>query len=77
MYRYWWILTLIFATHEMIRVLLRVAVGWLPVLAEMAQSPHIIQASHAARALANLDRDAEVQKYPDGVYVLHPQGRTR
>ncbi|KAM9435365.1 protein SERAC1 [Clarias gariepinus] len=50
--------------------------GWLPVLAEMAQSPHIIQASHAARALANLDRDAEVQKYPDGVYVLHPQGRT-
>ncbi|KAF7690555.1 hypothetical protein HF521_012359 [Silurus meridionalis] len=51
--------------------------GWLPVLAEMAQSPHIIQASHAARALANLDRDTEVQKYQDGVYVLHPQCRTR
>ncbi|MCJ8743977.1 hypothetical protein PDJAM_G00100890 [Pangasius djambal] len=50
--------------------------GWLPVLAEMAQSPHIIQASHAARALANLDRDTEVQKYQDGVYVLHPQCRT-
>ncbi|KAF5900259.1 protein SERAC1 isoform X1, partial [Clarias magur] len=50
--------------------------GWLPVLAEMAQCPHIIQASHAARALANLDRDAEEQKYPDGVYVLHPQCRT-
>lgn len=54
-----------------------VAVGWLPVLAEMARSPHIMQASHAARALANLDRDAEVQKYQDGVYILHPQCRTR
>lgn len=54
-----------------------VVVGWLPVLADMAQSPHIIQASHAARALANLDRDAEVQKYQDGVYILHPQCRTR
>ncbi|KAK3542310.1 hypothetical protein QTP86_022492 [Hemibagrus guttatus] len=50
--------------------------GWLPVLVEMAQSPHIMQASHAARALANLDRDAEEQKYGDGVYVLHPQCRT-
>ncbi|TSR99417.1 Protein SERAC1 [Bagarius yarrelli] len=50
--------------------------GWLPVLAKMAQSPHIMQASHAARALANLDRDAEVSKYQDGVYVLHPQSRT-
>lgn len=54
-----------------------VVVGWLPVLAEMTQSPHIIQASHAARALANLDRDAEVQKYQDGVYILHPQCRPR
>lgn len=54
-----------------------VTAGWLPVLAEMAQSPHIMQASHAARALANLDRDAEEQKYQDGVYVLHPQCRTR
>ncbi|XP_042565876.1 protein SERAC1 isoform X2 [Clupea harengus] len=50
--------------------------GWLTVLAEMAQSPHIMQASHAARALANLDRDAVEEKYQDGVYVLHPQGRT-
>ncbi|KAK2864338.1 hypothetical protein Q7C36_003492 [Tachysurus vachellii] len=50
--------------------------GWLPVLAEMARSPHIMQASHAARALANLDRDAEEQKYQDGIYVLHPQCRT-
>lgn len=53
------------------------AVGFLPVLAAMAQSPHIMQASHAARALVNLDRDAEVQQYQDGVYVLHPQCRTR
>uniref|UniRef100_A0A8B9L4Q7 Protein SERAC1 n=1 Tax=Astyanax mexicanus TaxID=7994 RepID=A0A8B9L4Q7_ASTMX len=50
--------------------------GWVSVLAEMVQSPHIMQASHAARALANLDRDTEVQKYQDGVYVLHPHCRT-
>ncbi|TRY57058.1 hypothetical protein DNTS_023960, partial [Danionella cerebrum] len=50
--------------------------GWVSVLAEMIQSPHIIQASHAARALANLDRDAVQQKYQDGVYILHPQCRT-
>uniref|UniRef100_A0A674A191 Protein SERAC1 n=1 Tax=Salmo trutta TaxID=8032 RepID=A0A674A191_SALTR len=50
--------------------------GWVPVLAEMMQSPHIIQASHAARALANLDRDTVKEKYQDGVYVLHPQCRT-
>uniref|UniRef100_A0A1A8MWX0 Protein SERAC1 n=5 Tax=Nothobranchius TaxID=28779 RepID=A0A1A8MWX0_9TELE len=49
--------------------------GWLPVLAEMMQSPHIMQASHAARALANLDRDAVTEKYQDGVYILHPQTR--
>ncbi|KAL2082209.1 hypothetical protein ACEWY4_022027 [Coilia grayii] len=50
--------------------------GWLSVLAKMAQSPHIMQASYAARALANMDRDAVQEKYHDGVYVLHPQGRT-
>uniref|UniRef100_A0A4W5KU53 Protein SERAC1 n=1 Tax=Hucho hucho TaxID=62062 RepID=A0A4W5KU53_9TELE len=50
--------------------------GWVPVLAGMMQSPHIIQASHAARALANLDRETVKEKYQDGVYVLHPQCRT-
>ncbi|RXN24279.1 SERAC1 isoform X1 [Labeo rohita] len=50
--------------------------GWVAALAEMIQSPHIMQASHAARALANLDRDAVRQKYQDGVYILHPQCRT-
>ncbi|XP_061100132.1 protein SERAC1 [Conger conger] len=50
--------------------------GWVSVLAEMMQSPHIMQASHAARALANLDRDAVQEKYQDGVYILHPQCRT-
>ncbi|KAM4522682.1 protein SERAC1 [Odontesthes bonariensis] len=49
--------------------------GWLSVLAEMMQSPHVIQASHAARALANLDREAVKEKYQDGVYILHPQTR--
>ncbi|XP_056115899.1 protein SERAC1 [Rhinichthys klamathensis goyatoka] len=50
--------------------------GWMSVLAKMIQSPHIMQASYAARALANLDRDAVRQKYQDGVYILHPQCRT-
>lgn len=63
--------------YEILYAFCRVAAGWLRVLAETAQSPHIMQASHAARALANLDRDTEVQKYQDGVYVLHPQCRTR
>ncbi|XP_062323750.1 protein SERAC1 isoform X2 [Osmerus eperlanus] len=50
--------------------------GWVPVLAELMQSTHIMQASHAARALANLDRDTVKERYQDGVYVLHPQCRT-
>lgn len=50
--------------------------GWVSVLAEMRKSTHIMQASHAARALANLDRDTVKEKYQDGVYVLHPQCRT-
>ncbi|CAG5927997.1 unnamed protein product [Menidia menidia] len=49
--------------------------GWLYVLAEMMQSPHVIQASHAARALANLDKETVKEKYQDGVYILHPQSR--
>lgn len=49
--------------------------GWVSVLAEMMQSPHVMQASHAARALANLDREAVKEKYQDGVYILHPQTR--
>ncbi len=49
--------------------------GWVSVLAEMMQSPHVMQASHAARALANLDRETVKEKYQDGVYVLHPQTR--
>lgn len=52
-------------------------VGWISVLAEVMKSPHIIQSSHASRALANLDRDMVKEKYPDGVYVLHPQYRSR
>uniref|UniRef100_A0A8C1QN66 Protein SERAC1 n=2 Tax=Cyprinus carpio TaxID=7962 RepID=A0A8C1QN66_CYPCA len=51
--------------------------GWVSVLAEMIQSPYIMQASLAARALANLDREAVRQKYQDGVYILHPQCRTK
>ncbi|XP_072358781.1 protein SERAC1 isoform X3 [Scyliorhinus torazame] len=50
--------------------------GWIGILAEAMKSPHVIQASHAARALANLDRDTVKEKYEDGVYILHPQYRT-
>ncbi|KAK9531501.1 hypothetical protein VZT92_010922 [Zoarces viviparus] len=49
--------------------------GWVSALAEMVQSPHVMQASHAARALANLDRETVKEKYQDGVYILHPQTR--
>ncbi|XP_063299475.1 protein SERAC1 isoform X2 [Pelobates fuscus] len=50
--------------------------GWISILAEVMKSPYVIQSSHAARALANMDRDSAHEKYPDGVYVLHPQYRT-
>nr|XP_060609633.1 protein SERAC1 [Anolis sagrei ordinatus] len=50
--------------------------GWISVLARMMKSPHVIESSHAARALANLDRETVQEKYPDGVYLLHPQYRT-
>ncbi|XP_075564017.1 protein SERAC1 isoform X3 [Pelecanus crispus] len=53
-----------------------VRAGWVSVLAEVMKSPHVIQSSHASRALANLDRDTVKEKYPDGVYVLHPQYRS-
>uniref|UniRef100_U3I4X6 Protein SERAC1 n=1 Tax=Anas platyrhynchos platyrhynchos TaxID=8840 RepID=U3I4X6_ANAPP len=53
-----------------------VRAGWVSVLAEVMKSPHVIQSSHASRALANLDRDTVQEKYPDGVYILHPQYRS-
>ncbi|XP_056284719.1 protein SERAC1 [Pseudoliparis swirei] len=49
--------------------------GWVSALAEMVQSPNVMQASHAARALANLDRETVKEKYQDGIYILHPQMR--
>lgn len=51
--------------------------GWVSLLAEALKSHHIVEASHAARTLANLDRETVQEKYQDGVYVLHPQCRTR
>ncbi|XP_038253802.1 protein SERAC1 isoform X6 [Dermochelys coriacea] len=54
-----------------------VRAGWVSILAEAMKSPHVIQSSHASRALANLDRETVLEKYPDGVYVLHPQYRSR
>uniref|UniRef100_A0A8C0R339 Protein SERAC1 n=1 Tax=Canis lupus dingo TaxID=286419 RepID=A0A8C0R339_CANLU len=50
--------------------------GWVSILAEAMKSQRIMEASHAARTLANLDRETMQEKYQDGVYVLHPQYRT-
>ncbi|XP_058591763.1 protein SERAC1 isoform X3 [Neofelis nebulosa] len=50
--------------------------GWVSILAEAMKSPRIMEASHAARTLANLDRETMREKYQDGVYILHPQYRT-
>ncbi|XP_017393978.1 protein SERAC1 isoform X1 [Cebus imitator] len=50
--------------------------GWVSIMAEAMKSHHIMEASHAARILANLDRETVQEKYQDGVYVLHPQYRT-
>ncbi|XP_026531056.1 protein SERAC1 isoform X1 [Notechis scutatus] len=50
--------------------------GWVSILAAMTKSPRVMESSHAARALANLDREVVQEKYPDGVYILHPQCRT-
>ncbi|KAG8123687.1 hypothetical protein E2320_019006 [Naja naja] len=51
--------------------------GWVSILAAMTKSPRVMESSHAARALANLDREVVQEKYPDGVYILHPQCRTK
>ncbi|XP_077342397.1 protein SERAC1 [Lithobates pipiens] len=63
------------ALHEHLHIDI-VDSGWVSLLAEAMKSPYVIQSSHAARALANLDRETVTEKYPDGVYVLHPQHRT-
>ncbi|XP_061480230.1 protein SERAC1 isoform X2 [Rhineura floridana] len=53
-----------------------VRTGWVSILAHMMKSPRVMESSHAARALANLDRETVQEKYSDGVYLLHPQYRT-
>lgn len=63
------------ALHEHLHIDI-VDSGWVSLLAKAMKSPYVIQSSHAARALANLDRETVTEKYPDGVYVLHPQHRT-
>ncbi|XP_078086128.1 protein SERAC1 isoform X9 [Mustelus asterias] len=63
------------ALHEHLHLAIAQS-GWIGILAEAMKSPHVIQASHAARALANLDRDTVKEKYEDGVYILHPQHRS-
>ncbi|KAL7987648.1 hypothetical protein Chor_006567, partial [Crotalus horridus] len=54
-----------------------ICAGWVSILAAMMKSSRVMESSHAARALANLDREVLQEKYPDGVYILHPQYRTK
>jgi hypothetical protein len=63
-------------SHQCLRDLFS-SPGWVSIMAEALKSHHIMEASHAARTLANLDRETVQEKYQDGVYVLHPQYRAR
>ncbi|XP_022097729.1 protein SERAC1-like [Acanthaster planci] len=54
-----------------------VQAGWVTVLASWMKSNYIPLAAHAARALINLDRDGATEKLDDGIFLLHPQTRTR
>uniref|UniRef100_S4R8Z0 Protein SERAC1 n=1 Tax=Petromyzon marinus TaxID=7757 RepID=S4R8Z0_PETMA len=50
--------------------------GWLRLLVEMSQSPQVVQACHAARALANLDRETAHGTLVDGMFLLYPLHRS-
>ncbi|XP_078474549.1 protein SERAC1 isoform X2 [Lampetra planeri] len=50
--------------------------GWLRPLVEMSQSPRVVQACHAARALANLDRETAHGTLIEGMFLLHPLHRS-
>ena len=51
--------------------------GWLGVLNGWLGSDDLGLALYAAKALANLDRDAETHRYVDGVHLYHPQHRNQ
>ncbi|CAH1785151.1 unnamed protein product [Owenia fusiformis] len=53
-----------------------VQAGWVTILAGWLRSNDFALASHAARALANLDTDFGTKKYQPGVYLYHPQFRS-
>lgn len=46
--------------------------GWLTVLSKWICSKDLVLSLHAARALANLDRDYVSCIYEDGVHLIHP-----
>ncbi|XP_063963574.1 protein SERAC1-like [Lytechinus pictus] len=50
--------------------------GWVSVLAKWIKSKHLPLSAQASRALANLDRDWSSETFGNGVYVLHPKGRS-
>ncbi|ETE63434.1 Protein SERAC1, partial [Ophiophagus hannah] len=47
--------------------------GWVSILAAMTKSPRVMESSHAARALANLDREVVQEKYPDAFKTWRQQ----
>ncbi|XP_013390014.1 protein SERAC1-like [Lingula anatina] len=49
--------------------------GWIRRLVQWRKTDDLELSSHAARALANMDRDFGWQKYEDGIYLLYPQDR--
>ena len=54
-----------------------VVLGWLPVLHNWLKSKDMALCLHAARALANMDRDPVLcgsvsALYEDGIYIAHP-----
>ncbi|XP_078587725.1 protein SERAC1-like [Branchiostoma floridae x Branchiostoma japonicum] len=65
------------AVHEQLHRQI-IQAGWVTILSSLMKSDHISLVTHAARALANLDRDTcNPEKYQDGVYLFHPQDRSR
>ncbi|XP_071506492.1 protein SERAC1-like [Diadema antillarum] len=64
------------AVHESLHAKI-VQAGWVTILAGWMKSKHLALASQASRALANLDKDWSSEVFDNGVYVLHPHGRSR
>jgi hypothetical protein len=51
--------------------------GWITILAEWIGSSDLTLSLHAARTLANLDRECVSCIYEDGIYLINPTFRKR